>query len=190
VHESQHDELVELLKAAVEKVSTGDPTNEETVLGPLVSKVQFDRVQSLIQAGIDEGASVAIGGTGLPQGLDKGYFVQPTVFTGVRPDMRIAKEEIFGPVLSVLTYSDEEEAIQIANDSEYGLSGAVQSSDPEHAISVASRIRTGMVHVNGASLDVTAPFGGYRKSGNGREWGEFGFDEFTEVKAVMGAQSA
>jgi aldehyde dehydrogenase (NAD+) len=190
VHESQHDELVELIKGAVAKVSTGDPTSDSTVLGPLVSKTQFDRVQSLLQAGIDEGANVAIGGTGLPEGLDKGYFVQPTVFTGVRPDMRIAQEEIFGPVLSVLTYTDEEEAIQIANDSEYGLSGAVQSSDPEHALRVASRIRTGMVHLNGAGLDVTAPFGGYRKSGNGREWGEFGFDEFTEVKAVMGAQSA
>jgi aldehyde dehydrogenase (NAD+) len=190
VHESQHDELVELLKGAASKVRTGDPTSDDTVLGPLVSKTQFDRVQTLIQAGIDEGATVAVGGTGLPQGLDKGYFVQPTVFTGVRPDMRIAKEEIFGPVLSVLTYSDEEEAIKIANDSEYGLSGAVQSSDPDHALSVASRIRTGMVHLNGAGLDVTAPFGGYRKSGNGREWGEFGFDEFTEVKAVMGAHSA
>jgi aldehyde dehydrogenase (NAD+) len=188
VQEDQHDELVELIKAAVAKVSTGDPASEQTVLGPLVSKTQFDRVQALIQAGVDEGAEVAAGGIGLPDGLDKGYFVRPTVFTGVRPDMRIAKEEVFGPVLSVLTYTDEEDAIKIANDSEYGLSGAIQSADPARAFRVASRIRTGMVHLNGAPLDPAIPFGGYKKSGNGREWGERGFDEFTEIKAVMGVQ--
>jgi aldehyde dehydrogenase (NAD+) len=187
VQEDQYDELVELLKAEVAKVSTGDPAEKSTVLGPLVSKTQFDRVQTLIQAGIEEGAQVEAGGTGLPDGLDKGYFVQPTLFTGVKPEMRIAQEEIFGPVLAVLPYTDEEEAIRIANDSEYGLSGAVQSSDPDHAFRVASRIRTGMVHLNGAPLDQSAPFGGYKKSGNGREWGELGFEEFTEVKAVMGA---
>ncbi len=186
VQDDQYDELVELLKAEVAKVSTGDPAARSTVLGPLVSKTQLERVQSLIQAGIDEGATVAAGGTGLPDGLDTGYFVRPTVFTEVTPDMRIAREEIFGPVLSVLRYSDEEEAIRIANDSEYGLSGAVQSSDAEHAFRVASRIRTGMVHLNGAPLDQSAPFGGYKKSGNGREWGELGLEEFTEVKAVMG----
>jgi aldehyde dehydrogenase (NAD+) len=186
VQADQHDELVELLKAEVAKVSTGDPADKKTVLGPVVSKTQFDKVQTLIQAGIDEGAQVEAGGTGLPDGLDKGYFVQPTLFSGVTPEMRIAKEEIFGPVLSVLRYADEEEAIRIANDSEYGLSGAVQSSDPEHAFRVATRIRTGMVHLNGAPLDQSAPFGGYKKSGNGREWGELGFEEFTEVKAVMG----
>jgi aldehyde dehydrogenase (NAD+) len=187
VQADQHDELVELLKAQAEKVSTGDPGQENTVLGPVVSKVQFDKVQGLIQAGIDEGATVEVGGTGLPDGLENGYFIRPTVFSGVTPDMRIAKEEIFGPVLSVLKYTDEEEAIKIANDSEYGLSGAVQSTDPEHAFQVASRIRTGMVHLNGAPLDQAAPFGGYKKSGNGREWGLLGFEEFTEVKAVMGA---
>ena len=186
VQEDQHDELVELIKAAVAGVNTGDPTSEQTILGPLVSKVQFDRVQALIQAGVDEGAELVAGGTGLPDGLDKGYFVRPTVFDGVRPDMRIAQEEIFGPVLSVLTYTDEEEAIKIANDSEYGLSGAVQSTDPAHAFRVAARIRTGMVHLNGSGLDQTLPFGGYKKSGNGREWGQMGFDEFTEVKAVTG----
>jgi aldehyde dehydrogenase (NAD+) len=188
VQAEQHDELVELIKAAVAKVSTGDPASEQTVLGPLVSRTQFDRVQALIQAGVDEGAEVAVGGGGLPDGLDKGYFVRPTVFTGVRPDMRIAREEIFGPVLSVLTYTDEEEAITIANDSEYGLSGAVQSADPARAFRVASRLRTGMVHLNGAALDPSLPFGGYKRSGNGREWGEQGFDEFTEVKVVMGVQ--
>ena len=186
VQADQHDELVELLKEQVAKVSTGDPADKSTVLGPVVSKTQFDKVQALIQAGIDEGAHVETGGTGLPEGLDKGYFVQPTLFTGVTPEMRISQEEIFGPVLSVLRYTDEEEAIRIANDSEYGLSGAVQSGDPEHAFRVASRIRTGMVHLNGAPLDQAAPFGGYKKSGNGREWGELGFEEFTEVKAVMG----
>jgi aldehyde dehydrogenase (NAD+) len=189
VRADQHDELVELLKAEVEKVSTGDPADKGTVLGPLVSKTQFDRVQSLIEAGIAEGARAEVGGPGLPDGLDKGYFVRPTVFTGVTPDMRIAQEEIFGPVLSVLRYTDEEEAIRVANDSEYGLSGAVQSSDPDHAFQVASRIRTGMVHLNGAPLDQSAPFGGYKKSGNGREWGELGFEEFTEVKAVMGTSA-
>ncbi|WP_028934195.1 aldehyde dehydrogenase family protein [Pseudonocardia spinosispora] len=190
VHEDQHDELVELIKGATATYATGDPQTKGTVLGPLVSKTQFDRVQALIQAGLDEGAEAAVGGLGLPEGLDKGYFVRPTVFTGVTPDMRIAQEEIFGPVLSVIKYSSEEEAIQIANDSEYGLGGAVQSSDPARAFKVASKIRTGMVGLNGAGLDPTAPFGGYKKSGNGREWGEFGFDEFTEVKAVMGYQPA
>jgi aldehyde dehydrogenase (NAD+) len=189
VQADQHDELVELIKAEVANVSTGDPGEKSTVLGPLVSKTQFDRVQSLIQAGIEEGAKAEVGGTGLPDGLEKGYFVRPTVFTGVTPDMRIAQEEIFGPVLSVLRYTDEEDAIKIANDSEYGLSGAVQSSDPEHALRVAARIRTGMVHLNGAPLDQSAPFGGYKKSGNGREWGLLGFEEFTEVKAVMGASA-
>jgi aldehyde dehydrogenase (NAD+) len=187
VHADQHDELVELLKAQVSGYSTGDPGEKATALGPVVSKTQFEKVQALIQAGIDEGATVEAGGPGLPDGLDKGYFIRPTVFSGVTPDMRIAKEEIFGPVLSVLTYTDEDEAIKIANDSEYGLSGAVQSADPEHAFRVASRIRTGMVHLNGAPLDQAAPFGGYKKSGNGREWGLLGFEEFTEVKAVMGA---
>ncbi|HEX3782577.1 MAG TPA: aldehyde dehydrogenase family protein [Pseudonocardiaceae bacterium] len=186
VQADQHAELVGLLKDAAAGYRTGDPQAQQTRLGPLVSKTQFDRVQALIKAGLDEGAEALVGGLGLPDGLDKGYYVRPTVFVGVRPEMRIAKEEIFGPVLSVLTYTDEEDAIRIANDSQYGLSGAVQSTDPERAFRVASRIRTGMVGINGAGPDQGAPFGGYKQSGNGREWGEFGFDEFTEVKAVMG----
>ena len=190
VHEDQRDELVGLIKQAAEGFTTGDPQSKETALGPLVSKTQFDKVQGLIQAGLDEGAEAVVGGVGLPDGLDKGYFVRPTVFVGVTPDMRIAREEIFGPVLSVITYRDEDEAIQIANDSEYGLGGAVQSADPAHAFQVASKIRTGMVGINGAGPDFTAPFGGYKQSGNGREWGEQGFDEFTEVKAIMGYQPA
>jgi len=186
VQADQHDELVALIKDAATKYTTGDPDAPQTRLGPLVSKTQFDRVQELIKAGIDEGAEALVGGPGLPEGLDKGYYVRPTVFVGVRPEMRIAREEIFGPVLSVITYTDEEDAIRIANDSQYGLSGAVQSADPERAFRVACRIRTGMVGLNGAGPDNAAPFGGYKQSGNGREWGQFGFDEFTEVKAVMG----
>jgi aldehyde dehydrogenase (NAD+) len=190
VQADQHDELVALIKDAAGNFATGDPQSTETVLGPLVSKTQFDRVQALIQAGLDEGAEAVVGGLGLPDGLDKGYFVRPTVFVGVRPEMRIAREEIFGPVLSVITYEDEEDAIAIANDSDYGLSGAVQSADPARAFKVASRIRTGMVGLNGAGPDFGAPFGGYKQSGNGREWGQLGFDEFTEIKAVMGYHPA
>jgi aldehyde dehydrogenase (NAD+) len=189
VQADQHDELVGLIKEATGGFSTGDPASTDAVLGPVVSKAQYDKIQGLIQAGIDEGAEVVVGGLGLPEGLDSGYFVRPTVFAGVTPDMRIAQEEIFGPVLSVLKYHTEDEAIQIANDSEYGLGGAVQSTDPAHAFNVASKIRTGMVSLNGAAPDFTAPFGGYKKSGNGREWGALGFDEFLEVKAVMGVQA-
>ncbi|HEY1969116.1 MAG TPA: aldehyde dehydrogenase family protein, partial [Pseudonocardia sp.] len=189
VQADQHDELVGLIKEATGGFSTGDPASTDAVLGPVVSKAQYDKIQGLIQAGIDEGAEVVVGGLGLPEGPDSGYFVRPTVFAGVTPDMRIAQEEIFGPVLSVLKYHTEDEAIQIANDSEYGLGGAVQSTDPAHAFNVASKIRTGMVSLNGAAPDFTAPFGGYKKSGNGREWGALGFDEFLEVKAVMGVQA-
>jgi aldehyde dehydrogenase (NAD+) len=144
----------------------------------------------LIQSGIDEGARVVVGGLGKPDGLDTGFYVRPTVLTGVTPDMRVAREEIFGPVLSVLTYTDEDDAIHIANDSDYGLSGAVQSSDPEHALAVARRMRTGRVVLNGAEQDFAASFGGYKQSGNGREWGEAGFDEFIELKAVLSPRTA
>ncbi len=186
VQADQHDELVALIKDAAGAYTTGDPQAPQTRLGPVVSKTQFDRVQDLIKAGLDEGAEALVGGPGLPEGIDRGYYVRPTVFVGVRPEMRIAREEIFGPVLSVISYTDEEDAIRIANDSQYGLGGAVQSADLERAFRVASRIRTGMVGLNGAGPDNAAPFGGYKQSGNGREWGQFGFDEFTEVKAVMG----
>ena len=127
------------------------------------------------------------GGPGRPAGLERGYYVRPTVFSNVRNDMTIAREEIFGPVLCILPYESEEDAIRIANDTPYGLSGAVASADPEHAMRVAARLRTGNVHLNGAGVDLAAPFGGYKQSGNGREWGQFGFEEFLEVKAVMGA---
>ena len=163
----------------------GDPFADGTVIGPVVSEVQFDKIQALIQAGIDEGAELIAGGTGRPDGLNAGYFVKPTIFGGVNNDMTIAREEIFGPVLTILPYETEEQAIEIANDTPYGLSGYVQSGDVEHAKAVAAQIRTGNVHINGTGPDFNAPFGGYKQSGNGREWGELGFEEFLETKAVF-----
>ena len=172
-------------KVAAE-TKVGKPRDEGTEMGPLVSELQWNKVQDLIQQGIDEGATLAAGGTGKPEGLDKGYFVKPTVFADVSNDMTIAREEIFGPVLSIIAYDDEDDAIRIANDTPYGLSGYVSSSDLDSARRIASRMRTGMVHINGAWLDSAAPFGGYKQSGNGREWGAHGIDEFLEVKSVYG----
>jgi aldehyde dehydrogenase (NAD+) len=168
------------------RVVVGDPRNEGTHMGPVVSIQQWEKIQSLIGAGVAEGARLVAGGPGKPPGIDRGYFVRPTVFSDVSNDMRIAREEIFGPVLSIIAYQTEEEAIAIANDSPYGLSGYVSSSDIGRARRVASRLRTGMVHLNGTSVDIEAPFGGYKQSGNGREWGVFGFEEFLETKAIMG----
>ena len=156
----------------------------------MVSDVQFDKIQGLIQQGIEEGAELVAGGPGRPEGFNKGYYVRPTIFANVRNDMTIAREEIFGPVLAILPYEDEEDAVRIANDTPYGLCGYVQSGDLDHANAVARRLRTGSVHVNGAGPDFGAPFGGYKQSGNGREWGDHGFEEFLEVKAVMGANPA
>ncbi len=164
----------------------GNPREDGVQVGPVVSKQQWQKVQDLIQAGIDEGAELVAGGTGKPQGLETGYFVKPTVFSNVTNDMTIAREEIFGPVLSIIPYDDEDDAVRIANDTPYGLSGYVSSASLERARRVASRMRTGMVHINGASLDSAAPFGGYKQSGNGREWGEYGIEEFLEVKSVYG----
>jgi aldehyde dehydrogenase (NAD+) len=164
----------------------GDPRDEATEVGPLVSEQQWDKVQDLIQKGIDEGATLAAGGTGRPEGIDKGYFARPTVFANVSNDMTIAREEIFGPVLSIIPYDDDDEAVAIANDTPYGLSGYVSSGDHERACRVAARMRTGMVHINGADLDSMAPFGGYKHSGNGREWGPHGLEEFLEVKSIYG----
>ena len=182
----QHDEAVAIAKEAAEAMKVGDPMTDGTMLGPVVSDVQYNRIQALIQKGIDEGAKLVTGGTGRPQGLERGYYVKPTVFAGVRNDMAIAREEVFGPVLAILPYKDEEEAVRIANDTVYGLSGYVQSGDMEHARRVAKRIRAGNVHINGAGSDFAAAFGGYKQSGNGREWGEAGFEEFLELKAVYG----
>jgi aldehyde dehydrogenase (NAD+) len=171
-------------------VRVGDPRAEGIEVGPLVSAQQWDRVQSLIQKGIDEGANLVAGGTGRPEGLDKGYFARPTVFAGVSNDMTIAREEIFGPVLSIIPYDNEDEAVEIANDTPYGLSGYVSSGSLERARRIAARLHTGMVHINGAHLDSMAPFGGYKQSGNGREWGGYGIEEFLEVKSIYGYETA
>jgi aldehyde dehydrogenase (NAD+) len=190
VPRSKQDQAMEIAKAAASKAKVGDPFAEGTTMGPVVSEVQFNKIQALIQKGIDEGATLVTGGVGRPEGLNRGYFVRPTVFANVTNDMTIAREEIFGPVLSILPYDTEADAIRQANDTVYGLSGYVQSGNIEHARKVASQLRTGNVHLNGAGADFKSPFGGYKQSGNGREWGEFGFEEFLEVKAVMGYQAA
>jgi aldehyde dehydrogenase (NAD+) len=178
-------EAVGIAKEVASATKVGDPRNDGTTIGPVVSQAQFDKIQRLIKQGLDEGADLVAGGPGRPEGLDRGYYVRPTVFSNVKNDMTIAREEIFGPVLSILPYDTEEQAIEIANDTPYGLSSYVSSGDPERAMRVASRLRAGMVHINGATVDYSAPFGGYKQSGNGREWGQFGFEEFLEVKAVM-----
>ncbi|KAB7741162.1 aldehyde dehydrogenase family protein [Parvibaculum sedimenti] len=187
---ARQDEVIEIARATAATVKAGDPLAEGTVIGPVVSEVQYNKIQGLIQKGIEEGATLVAGGLGRPEGVNKGYFVRPTVFANVTNDMTIAREEIFGPVLTILPYKDEEDAISIANDTVYGLSGYVQSGSVEHARKVASQLRTGNVHLNGAGPDLNAPFGGYKQSGIGREWGEFGFEEFLEVKAVLGYSAA
>ncbi len=186
VPRARQAQAVAAAKAVAERTQVADAMAEGMAMGPVVSQAQFDKIQGLIQKGIDEGATLVAGGTGRPEGLDRGYFVRPTVFADVRNDMTIAREEVFGPVLVMIPYDSEEDAIRMANDSPYGLSGYVQSGSLERARRVAARLRTGMVHLNGAGPDVGAPFGGYKQSGNGREWGEHGFREFLEVKAVMG----
>jgi aldehyde dehydrogenase (NAD+) len=178
------DEAIAVAKAAAEQITVGDP-NGNFNLGPVVSKTQWDKIQGLIKKGVDEGATLVTGGAGRPDGLEKGHFVKPTVFANVNNDMTIAREEIFGPVLAIMPYSNLDEAIEIGNDTEYGLAGYVQSADIAKARDVARKIRAGQVSINGAS-DMTAPFGGYKKSGNGREWGDFAFHEFLETKAIMG----
>ena len=186
VPESRHDEAKEIAKKAAENTKVGDPFSEDTAIGPVVSEVQFNKIQGLIEKGIEEGAELITGGPGKPDGLNAGYYVRPTVFAQVNNDMTIAREEIFGPVLSILPYKDEEEAVSIANDTDYGLYGYVSSGDTEHAKKIANKIRAGSVAINGAQADFTAPFGGYKHSGNGKEWGPFGFEEFLETKAVVG----
>ena len=186
VSRARHDKALAIAKATAEAMRVGDPFTDGTMLGPVVSEPQFDKIQRLIQAGIDEGATLVTGGVGRPDGFSRGYYVKPTVFGGVRNDMTVAREEIFGPVLSILPYEGEEQAVEIANDTPYGLSGYVQSGDVEHARRVARKLRSGNVHVNGAGPDFHASFGGYKQSGNGREWGEAGFEEFLELKAVLG----
>jgi aldehyde dehydrogenase (NAD+) len=181
----KHDEIVEMAAAAAAKYTVGDPTEESTRIGPMSSTAQRNRVLGYINQGIDEGATVAFGGAdtnGLPA---TGAYAPPTVFANVRPEMTIAQEEIFGPVLSILPYQSEDEAVEIANASIYGLSGSVFSGDPQRALAVAKRMRTGQVSINGGSFNPLAPFGGYKQSGNGRELGKYGIEEFTEVKSIQ-----
>ena len=185
VPQSRMAEAIEIARATAAKAVPDSPADESTRLGPVVSQVQYDKIQSLIQAGIDEGATLVAGGTGKPEGLEIGYFVRPTVFGNVTNEMTIAREEIFGPVLSIIGYKDDNDAVRIANDTVYGLSGYV-SGAPDHARAIARQIRSGMIHINGAGPDFGAPFGGYKQSGNGREWGIEGFHDFLEIKAIMG----
>jgi len=182
----RQEEAVAIAKATAATFKVGAPSAEGTVLGPVISQLQFDKVQGLIESGIAEGARLVTGGPGRPEGLNRGYYVRPTVFADVRRDMRVGREEIFGPVLSIMTYGSEAEAIKIANDTPYGLAAYVQSGDLGHARAVASQLRTGNVHLNYPAWDTAVPFGGYKQSGNGREYGEFGLDAFLETKAVIG----
>jgi aldehyde dehydrogenase (NAD+) len=189
-HRSQRDVAVALAKRTAEQVQTGDPLDPKMQLGPVVSKAQFDKIQALIEKGIQEGASLVCGGPGRPAGFNRGYFVRPTVFADVTPEMTIAKEEIFGPVLSMMTYETEEDAIKIANNTSYGLAGYVQAKTIEDARRIGTKIRAGRIYLNGAPADSKVPFGGYKQSGNGRESGVFGFEEYLEVKAMLGYQPA
>ncbi len=184
------DEAAAIAKATAMAAKVGDPSKADTNVGPVVSKVQWNKIQGLIKKGIEEGAKLECGGEGLPDGLNHGYFVKPTVFSHVTNEMTIAREEIFGPVLSIIGYKDDADAIRIANDTLYGLSGYVQSSDLERARNVARQIRAGNIHVNGAGVDPGAPFGGYKQSGNGREFSEWGLEEFLETKAILGYNAA
>ena len=184
VPRARMDEAIAVAGATAVGVTVGD-LSDPAAIGPVASRVQFDKVQNLIQKGIDEGATLVAGGTGRPDGLDTGYYVRPTVFANVDNDMTIAREEIFGPVLCILPYDDLDQAVQIGNDTEYGLYGYVSGADLDQARAVARRIRAGAITINHA-FDIAAPFGGYKQSGNGREWGKEGFDEFLETKAILG----
>ncbi len=186
VSRSQIAETVKIAKQTAEATNVGAPFTEGTHIGPLASRAQFEKVQRIIHIGIEEGATLVAGGPGRPDGFTKGYFVKPTVFSDVRNDMTIAREEIFGPVLCLISYQDEDDAVRIANDSPYGLAGYVSSCDLDHARRIAKQIRAGNVHVNGARVDFAGCFGGYKQSGNGREWGEAGLQEFLELKAILG----
>jgi aldehyde dehydrogenase (NAD+) len=188
VPNSRMDEAAAIAAEAAKRIVVGDPNESSSNIGPVVSETQFDRIQQLIEKGIGEGAKLETGGPGRPEGLGTGFYVQPTVFSHVDNDMTIAQQEIFGPVLVMIGYEDDDDAVRIANDTVYGLSGYISGS-PDRAKAMARRIRSGNVHVNGAGPDFNAPFGGYRQSGNGREWGELGFEEFLETKAIMGYES-
>jgi aldehyde dehydrogenase (NAD+) len=186
VPRSKMEQGIVAAKKTADGTKVGDPFADGVHIGPLSSKAQFDKVQRLINQGIKEGAKLVAGGPGRPEGIDKGYFVRPTVFADVSNDMTIAREEIFGPVLCMIAYEDDDDAVRIANDTPYGLSGFVTSGDVEHARRIAKRIRSGNVHINNARVDFAGCFGGYKQSGNGREWGEAGLEEFLELKAIFG----
>ncbi len=179
------DEAIKIAKAAAESTTVGDP-NGNADIGPVVNKTQWEKIQRLIKAGIDEGATLVTGGVGRPEGLDKGFYVKPTVFANVTNDMTIAKEEIFGPVVSILGYESVDQAVQIGNDTEYGLAAYISGTDQKKIHEVAAKLRAGQVSINGGAMDAMAPFGGYKKSGNGREWGDYGFHEYLETKAMLG----
>jgi aldehyde dehydrogenase (NAD+) len=185
VPRARMEEAKEAARAVAEKTKVGDPKGDAN-LGPVVSDVQWTKIQALIERGVSEGATLICGGPGKPDGLERGYYVRPTVFGDVDNGMTIAREEIFGPVMSIIGYEDEEQAVAIANDTPYGLAAYVHGSDPAHARKVAARLRAGQVNINGAELDFMAPFGGYKQSGNGREWGDHAFEEFLETKAILG----
>ncbi len=184
VPKARMDEAIRIAREAASKVTVGDPSGDFGI-GPVVSKAQFEKIQTLIKKGVDEGATLVAGGPGRPEGLNKGFYVKPTVFANVTNDMTIARDEIFGPVLTILGYDNLDQAVEIANDTEYGLAGYVAAADLDKARAVARKLRAGWVSINDG-FDFNAPFGGYKKSGNGREWGEFGFNEYLEIKGMLG----
>ena len=186
VERSCYDEVVEIARRAAEATAVGNPEEEGDHIGPLFDQIQFDRVQNMIQVGIDEGATLLVGGLGRPEGFDAGWYVRPTVFTDVNNSMRIAREEIFGPVLAIIPFDDEEEAVAIANDTPYGLAAYVQTGSTERAARLSRSLRAGAVHINGGAYEYGSPFGGYKASGNGREGGEMGLEDFLETKMVHG----
>lgn len=187
---SKMKEVAAIAKGVADKTKAGDPRAEGTTIGPVVSRIQWDKIQALIKKGIDEGATLVAGGPGLPEGVNKGFYVRPTIFADVTNDMTIAREEIFGPVLTIIGAKDEADAVKIANDTPYGLAGYVTGDTVESARRVARQIRAGNVNLQGVPNDRTAPFGGYKQSGNGREWGKYGLEEYLEVKAVAGFNAA
>ncbi len=190
VPESLNETAIAVAKKTAESIKIGPPTAEGTVMGPVVSEVQYNKIQGYIQSGIDEGATLVTGGPGRPEGLNRGYYVRPTVFANVTPEMKIAKEEIFGPVISILTYKTDAEVIAEANNTVYGLASYVQSKDRARAQAVAKKMRSGNVYINYPPGDMNAPFGGYKQSGNGREWGQWGLEEFLEIKGIVGYEAA
>jgi len=187
---SKMKEVAAIAKGVADKTKAGDPRGDGTTIGPVVNRVQWDKIQALIKKGIDEGATLVAGGPGLPEGVNKGFYVRPTIFADVTNDMTIAREEIFGPVLTILGAKDEADAVRIANDTPYGLAGYVSAGSVERARKVGRQIRAGNVNLQGVPNDRTAPFGGYKQSGNGREWGKYGLEEYLEAKAVAGYNAA